>query len=149
MSLIIKGTEVIFIRQRWNPFSAPLHTEPASTSIWFYVISCEHDLSPLQHQRRERKGQNHKFLTLLGESRHYTQIPVTNGCYTSWQCRQHKRARAMTSFITCAKMLFTYCLLHGVPAKWDVNGSVDKQVKCQHPQWYVVNSKGTRYYRIV
>lgn len=149
MALIIKGIEVIFIRERWNPFSASLHSEPASTSIWFYVISCKHDPSPLQHQRRERKGQRHKFLTLLGESRHYTQIPVTNGCYTSWQCRQHKRAPAMTSFITCAKMLFTYCLLHGVPAKWDVNGSVDKQVKCQHPQWYVVNSKGTRYYRIV
>lgn len=148
MALITKGIEVILMRERWNPFSASLHTEPASTPFDFMSFLANKTQAH-SNMRGERKGQNHKFLTLLGESRHHTQIPVTNGCYTSWQCRQCKRAPAMTSFITCAKMLFTYCLLHGVPAKWDVNGSVDKQVKCQHPQWYVVNSKGTRYYRIV
>lgn len=148
MAFIIKGIEVIFIRERWNSFSASLHTEPASTPFDF-MLFLANMIQAHFNIRGERKGQNHKFLTLVGESRHYTQIPVTNGCYTSWQRRQCKRAPAMTSFITCAKMHFTYCLLHGVPAKWDVNGSVDKQVKCQHPQWYVVNSKGTRYYRIV
>lgn len=55
----------------------------------------------------------------------------------------------MTSFITCTKTLFAYCRSHRVPVKWDVNESVDKQVKCQHPRWYIVRSKGTRYYRIV
>lgn len=146
MALIIKGIEVIFIRERWNPFSSLFHIESASTPFDF--MSFLANMTQAHSIRGERKGQNHKFLTLLGE-RHCTQIPVSNGCYTSWQCRQCKRAPAMTSFITCAKMLFTYCLLHGVPVKWDVNGSVDKQVKCQHPQLCVVNSKGTRYYRFV
>lgn len=115
MAIIIKGIEVLSGKGgilSLHHFTLNLHQPPFDLVSFLTNMTQAHS-----NIRGERKGQNHKFLTLLDESRHYTQIPVTNGCYTSWQCRQRKRAPAMTSFITCAKMLFTYCLLHGVPAK--------------------------------
>lgn len=38
MALNIKVIEVIFIRGRWNPFSASLHTEPAPTLFDFMLL---------------------------------------------------------------------------------------------------------------
>lgn len=70
MALIVKDIEVIFIREMWNPFSASLHTEPPSTPFDF-MLFLENMTQAHSNIRGERKGQNHKFLTLLGESRHY------------------------------------------------------------------------------
>lgn len=87
MALVTKVVGSLFLRERQNPFSASLHTEPAST-LFDFTLFLSNMTRAQSNIKRERKGQNHKFLTLLGESRQYTQIPVTNGSYTSWQCRQ-------------------------------------------------------------
>jgi len=137
MAVGIKVIGAIFIREKWGSVSSSLYTEHTST-LFDFPLFLANMTQAHSNFKWERKGQNHKFLILLGKGRYCTPIPATNGSCTSLQCGQCKRAPAMTSFITRTEMLITYCLLHRVPAKWDANGSVDEQIKCQHPGRCVV-----------
>lgn len=87
MALVIKVVEAVFIGERRNSFSASLHAEPAS-ALFDFLLFLANMTRAHSNIRREGKGQNHKFLTSLGEGRHCAQVPVADGSCTSRLRRQ-------------------------------------------------------------